>query len=159
MQKPTNLVQLNVQINTLKSIRKEGGKVFAVLNSPSLRRNLESLFPELEFTSVDSPRQFLQGEMEGIDALIMSAEAASAWTMVYPDYAAVVPGDSLKRVPFVLVLPQGDEAFRDFINEWLILAKSLRITDRAYRHWILGHDDAMSKPRWSVIRDVLHWVE
>ena len=147
------------EFDSLKLIREEGGKSFAVLNSPSLRRNLKSLFPELEFSSVDSPRPFLRDEMEGIDALIMSAEAASAWTMVYPGFTVVVPGSSLKRAPFVLVLPHGDDAFKVFINDWLTLATSLRITDSAYRHWILGHDDAMRQPRWSVIRDVLHWVD
>jgi hypothetical protein len=29
----------------------------------------------------------------------------------------------------------------------------------AYDHWILGRTAEEKKPRWSVIRDVLHWVE
>ena len=31
--------------------------------------------------------------------------------------------------------------------------------DRLYDHWILGEGAQPTDPRWSVIRDVLHWVE
>jgi hypothetical protein len=31
--------------------------------------------------------------------------------------------------------------------------------DKLYKHWILGKSEAFQKPRWSVIRDVLHWIE
>jgi len=31
--------------------------------------------------------------------------------------------------------------------------------DALHQHWILGRDAVGRRPRWSVIRDVLHWVE
>jgi hypothetical protein len=31
--------------------------------------------------------------------------------------------------------------------------------DRLYAHWIHGEGTQSNEPRWSVIRDVLHWVE
>jgi len=31
--------------------------------------------------------------------------------------------------------------------------------DRLYEHWILARSPEDSPPRWSVIRDVLHWVD
>jgi len=31
--------------------------------------------------------------------------------------------------------------------------------DRLYDHWILGRSPEADSRRWSVIRDVLHWVD
>ena len=31
--------------------------------------------------------------------------------------------------------------------------------DVLFEHWILGKDALQKGPRWSVIRDVLHWVD
>jgi hypothetical protein len=31
--------------------------------------------------------------------------------------------------------------------------------DVLYRYWILGQNAAPQRPRWSVIRNVLHWVD
>jgi len=31
--------------------------------------------------------------------------------------------------------------------------------DRLYQHWVLGRELGEPEPRWSVIRDVLHWVD
>jgi len=30
---------------------------------------------------------------------------------------------------------------------------------RAYEYWILGLDVNQREPRWSAVRDVLHWVD
>lgn len=30
--------------------------------------------------------------------------------------------------------------------------------DRVYKHWILGQDAAPKGPRWSIMRNVLHWT-
>ena len=147
------------EFDSIDKLRGNTESSFAVLNSRSLERSLESALPGLEFTGVDSPRSFLRGEMEGIDALIMSAEAASAWTLVYPGFAAIVPTPTSKQIPIVFALPVEDESFRLFVNNWLELAVSLGIDQQAYKYWILGLDANKRKPRWSVIRDELHWLE
>ena len=146
------------EFESMHKLRGDTDNEFAVLNSPSLERSLRSALPELEFTGVDSPRAFLRGEMDGIDALVMSAEAASAWTLVYPGFAAIVPTPSSRQIPLVFALPD-DDAFRIFVNQWLGLARSLGIDNQAYKYWILGIDVVRREPRWSVIRNVLHWVD
>ncbi len=147
------------EFESIEKWRSNSDYSFAVLSSPSLERSLRSALPQLEFTGVDSPRGFLRGEVEEMDALIMSAEAASAWTLVYPGFSAIVPTPSSKQIPLVFVLPMEDDPFRLFINNWLDLAKSLDIGEQAYEYWILGLDADRNEPRWSVIRDVLHWVD
>jgi len=147
------------ELDSIDKMRGNTNNSFAVLNSPSLERTLKSALPDLEFVGVDSPRAFLRGQMDGIDALIMPAEAASAWTLVYPEYAAIVPTPSSRKIPLVFVLPNDDDSFRLFVNNWLKLATSLGVGEQSYGYWILGLDADKRELRWSVIRDVLHWVD
>lgn len=51
--------------------------------------------------------------------------------------------------------------FLHYLNSWLDLKKTSGYTEKQYNLWIKGKTDivAPQEPRWSVIRDVLHWVE
>ena len=48
---------------------------------------------------------------------------------------------------------------KTFIDAWIGLKREDGTADRLYEHWILGRSDADSVPRWSVVHDVLGWVE
>ena len=42
----------------------------------------------------------------------------------------------------------------------LLAAKARGTVDELYRYWMLGAAETERKPpRWSVVRDVLHWIE
>ncbi len=131
----------------------------AVLESPLLENALKNLMPQMKVISIDSPRDFLRGKLPRIDAIIMSAEAASAWTLIYPQFSVVVLKPGNTTVPIVFALPRDDQKFTSYVNIWISASSSLGIMDQAYEHWILGRDTRARQPRWSVIRDLLHWVE
>jgi ABC-type amino acid transport substrate-binding protein len=150
---------LRQDFETIEQLRRLDNRSIGVLQSQLLLGALETRLPDLEFVKVRSPREFLKGELTGMDALVMSAEAASAWTLVYPQYSAVIPSPARTTIPIVFALPGSDEAFEKYVNIWIQAAKSLGVMDLAYEHWILGRDTAAQQPRWSVIRDVLHWVD
>ena len=122
-------------------------------------RALEVFSPGRELVPIDSPRGFLRGDMPDIDALVMSAEAASAWTLVYPRFTAVIPRPGSVSIPIVMALPNADETFTRLIDTWIQTSIALNVMEQAYQHWILGRETVEHQPRWSVIRDVLHWVE
>ena len=46
-----------------------------------------------------------------------------------------------------------------FVNTWIGLKRKDGTLDAVYKHWILGQDAASVEPRWSIIRNVLHWVD
>ena len=94
-----------------------------------------------------------------VDALLLPAERGSAWTLMYPEYTVVVPGPEPFRVPLAYPIGKRDERFASFVNTWIALKRKDGTIDAAYKHWILGQDAAPRQPRWSIIRDVLHWVE
>ena len=56
-----------------------------------------------------------------------------------------------------LLNPAEDVA--DAVNEWVIFAGSEGMFDHVYAYWVLGEGAETSQPRWSVIRNVLGWVE
>ena len=44
-----------------------------------------------------------------------------------------------------------------FVNYWLDLRKADGMRAREVDYWLLGQPRTLSTPRWSVLRDVLHW--
>jgi ABC-type amino acid transport substrate-binding protein len=58
-----------------------------------------------------------------------------------------------------LAMALGDSDFGDFVDDWLELKKTSGLISKLYDKWILGKSEDQKKPRWSIIRDVLHWVD
>ena len=89
----------------------------------------------------------------------MPAERGSAWTLLYPQFSVVVPEPGVLRIPLAYALSTHDQEFGTFINTWIQLKRRDGTIDDLYQYWILGRNAAPRRPRWSVIRNVLHWVE
>jgi ABC-type amino acid transport substrate-binding protein len=129
-----------------------------VLDVPYYVAKVREYLPHAEIVTLDSLRPFFRREVE-LDALAHSAEAGSAWTLVYPDFSVAIPLPDLIAIPLAYSMPKHDGEWKDFIDTWVRLKKKDGTTKRLYERWILGQDAAPRGPRWSVIRDVLHWVE
>ena len=93
------------------------------------------------------------------DALVTSAEVGSAWTLRYPRFAVVQALEERAEVPLVYAIPGRDPELRQFLNHWIELRNASGTLERLRRYWILGEGATPATPRWSVIRDVLGWVE
>jgi Na+/H+-dicarboxylate symporter/ABC-type amino acid transport substrate-binding protein len=100
-----------------------------------------------------------KGIPPNIDAIVLPAERGSAWTLIYPAYSVVVPEPGIVKVPLAYPIARHDQAFATFINTWIDLKRKDGTLDVLYRYWILGQNAAPQRPRWSVIRNVLHWVD
>jgi len=125
------------------------------------RSDLKTRAPEADLVVLDSYRDFFEqrGEGKGVDALITSAEGGSAWTLLYPRYQVVTPlgGD----VSWPLVYPYSSDNARmdEFLDHWVMYVQRDGTVKQLYDRWILGRDAEPPKPRWSVIRNVLQWVD
>lgn len=148
--------------------RRDFADMAEIKRLPSLRlgvmpryfhRKIEQGLPNAELVVVESPGPFLRGELEDIDALFYSAEMGSAWTLMYPEFTAVIPKGLDARVPVGFVVPAAQEEFRAFLNNWLDVNIKVGMVEDIYQHWILGEGPSSRPPRWSIIRDVLHWVD
>jgi hypothetical protein len=47
----------------------------------------------------------------------------------------------------------------ELLSTWIGLKQRDKTIERLYEHWILGQAAAKKGPRWSIVRDVLHWVD
>ena len=130
-----------------------------VQEDQAFERKISEALPLASIEEISSPREFLRGNRPDLDAVIYSAEGGSAWTLIYPDYSVVVPNGPRVRVPLGYPLPKGDKEWLDFVSTWVELEKKSGAVDRLFDHWIKGGGAKDKAPRWSIIRDVLGWVE
>ncbi|TFH47707.1 MAG: transporter substrate-binding domain-containing protein, partial [Lysobacterales bacterium] len=146
------------EFTDLKIIRSMKKLKIAVHSEYYLQR-LKHVLPDAEYVLVDSIEGFLKGEMPDVDALLYTAEAGSAWTFLYPQNAVVVPEGFRVKVPTGFLIPTGSDRFYDFMNTWMVLKVKNGQIAEAYDRWILGQGVTAQELRWSVVRNVLHWVD
>jgi Na+/H+-dicarboxylate symporter len=120
---------------------------------------IKSYLPQAEIVAVKSVREFFGANEQNLDALLWGAENGAAWTLLYPKFQVVVPVPDVVKLPLAYPVGGGDKKFAEFISQWIILKKNGLEYPRLYDHWILGKDAVPKQPRWSIIRDVLHWIE
>jgi len=120
---------------------------------------IKKSLPHAEIVPLDSPRDFFREKDDKLDAFLFTAEGGSAWTLLYPDYTAVIPAPGFMKVPLAYAVARGGPEFINFLNDWLMLKQKDHTIEKAYNYWVLGHGADDPKPRWSIIRDVLHWVD
>lgn len=146
------------QFSSWKAINTLGPLTLAVLDLPYYSQKLRGLLPHATITVRHDVAGWFATAGDR-DALALPAERGSAWTLRYPAFSVVVPGPDPIKVPLAYPIGKRDEPLARVVNTWLSLKRKDGTLDAAYRHWILGHDAVPDRPRWSIIRDVLHWVE
>jgi len=115
--------------------------------------NVKRYLPNTEVVLLKTYSDFFTDNPKGVDALVISAEAGSAWTILYPAYSVVVPEPHLKaNAAFAIPLATLD--FEDFVNDWLQMNQTSGIVNKLYNKWILGTKVERKKGRWSIGRDL-----
>ena len=120
-----------------------------------IRRKL----PRADIVEVPYVRDYFEENSLGLDALLMDAEGGSAWTLLYPRFKVVVPRPVMAKLPLAYPVSSQDQRFVNFVSQWIVLKQASQEFNTIYNHWILGEDAEPTYPRWSILRDVLGWVE
>lgn len=128
-----------------------------IVDSGYYKDEVQALFPNAKLIPIHKPRRFFTGQFPDIDAFVYSAEAGSAWSLVYPAYSVVVPKGLTLKAPVGLTLPLGQADYVRFINTWLQLKKDNGFRQQVYDYWILGENPKKVVPRWSIMSNVLGW--
>jgi len=119
---------------------------------------LTNYLPDAEIEILSSVRSFARGKAD-LDAVLFTAEAGSAWTLLYPSYSVAIPQPDVVKVPMAYAMPAGETELADYVDSWIEMTRRNGTIDRLFAHWILGEGAQSTEPRWSVIRNVLHWVD
>jgi len=116
-------------------------------------------FRQYDFVQLDSDQEFLRGEHPDIDALVTSAEIGSVYSMLYPGFQVVVPDGARRKFPLIVgVRPDAPELKR-MLDTWIELRVADGTIDDLEGYWIRGERPVERHRRWSVIRNVLGWVD
>ena len=124
---------------------------------PYYERLLRARLPQLTLKTL-APGQPLLDPRAGLDAIAFPAERGSVLTLLHPEWTVVIPQPGVVKLPLVFVLPRHDLAWAGFVSTWIQLKRRDGTIDALYEHWILGKRAGKRSPRWSIARDVLHWV-
>ncbi|MDD3155403.1 MAG: cation:dicarboxylase symporter family transporter [Victivallaceae bacterium] len=108
----------------------------------------------------DNPRiklsnylEYFDGKVKA-DALLMSAEKGSAWTIAHPAYSLFIPARQYKDL-IAYGIANNDVRFLEYLNYWLVLKRGNGEIDRKYEYWIKGINVKPRPPRWSILRNVI----
>jgi hypothetical protein len=112
----------------------------------------------VEIVPIDNLNDMFKPRDPPLDAFLITAERGSAYTLLHPAYSVAVPKPRPFKVPLAYVIADRDLAMTSMINTWIDQKRKDGTIDELFAYWVLGRDDAPRQPRWSVIRDVLHWV-
>jgi len=130
-----------------------------VMDLPYYVDKIRQALPRAELRIVADIETALTLRDPQVDAVAATAERGSAWTLQYPQFSVVVPEPGILKIPLAYPIAKRDQAFASFINTWIELKRKDGTIDTLYEHWVLGRDATARQPRWSIIRDVLHWVK
>jgi Na+/H+-dicarboxylate symporter/ABC-type amino acid transport substrate-binding protein len=114
-------------------------------------------YPKSKPVKIASQKDFF--ESDTLDALLTTAERGTPLTMIYNDYQLTLPFPYKVSLPQVMLIDKDDTEFTKYINTFISLKKNDGTFDHLYKYWVEGKDVERDKKHWSVIKDVLHWVE
>ena len=146
------------EFTKLDDVKKMDGLSVAVFNNTALVRVARQLLPRATIVPIDSREEFFE---EGrADALMIPAEEGYTLTLQYPffDVAIIEPYDSYLMMYGYPVARDSSESYLLALNYWIMMEKDYGMLQKKYDYWVLGKIPGSVEPRWSVVRNVLHWV-
>jgi Na+/H+-dicarboxylate symporter/ABC-type amino acid transport substrate-binding protein len=148
------------EFTTLDAIRSLRHLRLAVPDVPYYIEKLRTLLPDatvVVLPSRDDIEAFFRTGPGNIDALALTAERGSAWSLLYPRFSVSVPQPQVLTIPLAYPVSDRDQAFVTFLDRWLELKKRDGTIEELYNYWILGKNPQRRQPRWSIMRNVFGW--
>ena len=151
---------LREQFSSWAEIRELGGFPVALPNLLYYIDKVKSRAPALKLAPMDSTNQIEDSlKRETFEAVVMPAESGSVMSLLYPKFTVVVPEPEIVKIPLAYPVARRDQYWAHFINTWIELKRRDGTIDALYGHWILGKQAGKRQPRWSIMRNVLHWAD
>lgn len=147
---------------SVEALRRSRGLTIGVpLSASQIELSMQRYFgdADVRFEVVEFWQPFFEGKRPQLDAFLLPAEHAAAWTLLYPQYSVVVPQPGPIGIPSAFGVARTPDELVDVIDEWIVFASNAGVVERAYTYWILGGGARPPRPRWSVARDVLGWID
>jgi ABC-type amino acid transport substrate-binding protein len=141
------------------TVRAMEGLRLGVPDLPYVEQLVEREFPNARVVPIplSAPEGGMGAWYEKMDALTLTAERGSFLTLLHPAFSVAVPRPLEVKLPLAYPVARHDLEAARFISIWIDLKKKDGTIQALYDHWILGRDVKAKTPRWSILRNVLHW--
>lgn len=90
---------------------------------------------------ISTPRLYFKKEYEHIDAMLIGAPTASAWTLLHPEYTVVTPKPAQAPLSMAFAINNKDTAFELFMRNWIHMKKQNNNIDQLFQYWIAGKEE------------------
>lgn len=111
-------------------------------------------FPQATVTDINDTRPLVEGQ---IDAILWSRSSATIWCLSNPKFVVIDYGDDLGKSYFSYPVRKHALDFALFLNNWLNLKEQSGFKQDMINYWIHGMPLVERPPRWSILRNVLHF--
>ena len=147
------------QFTSIDAILEHPSVPVAVLRGTSYEALVRSLIPSDRIILLEAYEDFAHHYPNAI--LVRGEPQAISWSLRYPNFTVVIPEPSISQESLAYAVPANSERFLCFLNAWLRLKRDEDFTRKSYDLWVLGKTESTipQEPRWSILRNVLHWVE
>ncbi len=131
----------------------------AVLRGSAYEAAVRDIFPSKEVIYLDTYDEF--DSCDPYVALLWEEAEAAAWMLCHRNFRILFYAPPLGFDSLAYAIRSDSQRFLHYLNQWLELKKSEGFTEKQYNLWVKGKTEiaAPVEPRWSIIRNVLHWVD
>jgi ABC-type amino acid transport substrate-binding protein len=149
---------LRGNFSTWGEIRELGSFPVAIPNSPYYINHVRVRAPALKLAPLEGMSE-IEAETVSHRGHSHAGRERIVLTLLFPKYTVVVPEPDVVKIPLAYPVARRDQNWAQFINTWIELKRRDGTIDALYAHWILGKQAAAREPRWSIMRNWLHWVD
>ena len=144
---------------TLQAIQENHKIQIAVLKGSSYEAVAKEFFPDNTIVYLDDYEAF--SSLDKLTALLWEEQEAIAWILRHRNFRVIVPKPSMGTDSLAYGIRQDSTRFLHYINRWMELKAGEGFTKKQTELWVKGKTEiaAPPEPRWSIVRDVLHWVD
>ena len=140
-----------------ESIRQQTGLKVACLDSPALLPLAQALFPKENVVLVRSYDELLTNA--ALQVAPWSLLEARAFALAHRGFTAVVPEDIGSPFLIAYLMPPKSQQLQSYVDRWIEIQQANGFAQEQYRYWIEGIPSETKEQRWSILRNVLRWVD
>lgn len=139
---------------SLQAVQERSG--LKIAGPGALKEVVQRNFPNATVLGTATTASLIQGEC---DALMWSEITAVIWCLSHPDYVVIDYSNELGNSYYAYPIQQHATDFGFFLNSWLRLKEHSGFKKEMEDYWLQGIIPEKRHPRWSILRNVLHWQD
>ncbi len=94
-----------------------------------------------------------------VDVVMAPYYEGFIWSLQHPNYVVIDYDDLIGKQYFAYPIYIDAFSWKSFVNNWLHLKEQSGFTKRQRNYWMEGKKPKSPEERWSLLRDILHWIE